>query len=147
MGTSVVAGLQGERRVMRDSLPCGRVLRRGIVVARPDRVESGRVKREQPALKDAVRRHAIEPERGPVALDAVDGGGAVGAAGDMIVVADEQLARMHVHGGCCELSAAQHVGDDLVVAVVVAGDGVLTRNVPGDVGAEDVVKFDGSPPW
>ncbi len=40
-------------------------------------------------------------------------------------------------------AASEHVGDDLVVAVVVPGDGVLARDVPGDVGSEDFVELGG----
>ncbi len=49
------------------------------------------------------RCQAVAPEGGPVAFDAVNGGGAVGAAGDVIVVADDELlAGMHAHGGLGE---------------------------------------------
>jgi len=37
--------------------------------------------------------------------------------------------------------AVLHVSDDRVVAVVVPGDSVVARHVPGNVGREDVVDF------
>jgi hypothetical protein len=59
-------------------------------------------------------------------------------AGDVVTGTDEQLTWLYAHRCSGEVTALEHVAEDLVTAVVVAGDGVVARYVPCDVSGEDV---------
>src|SRR5215211_2616483 len=107
-------------------------------LARPDRVEGRRVQRQQPARRDAVVADAVEADGGPVVLDALDGRGAVGQRRNVVAGAGEDVARMHAEAAVGEVAAAREVVEDLVDAVVVAGDRVVARDMPLDVLREDV---------
>lgn len=71
-------------------------------------------------------------------LDAGDGRGAVGQDADVISIACEGLTRMHPEGAGGDIPAAGQVVEDFFDAEVVASDGVMARDVPGDIRGEQL---------
>jgi hypothetical protein len=69
-------------------------------------------------------------------LDSIDDGGPVGERGDVVLTADEQLARVQAKRRVGETTPRCHVFEHSVNTVIVARDGVPAGYMPSHVGVE-----------
>ena len=122
------------------------VSRRRYVRDGPDHVESVRVEREEPAGGDLLADNVVQPYGRPAMFDIADGGGTVDKRSDSVVVADENIASVQLKGVVRQLSSPAEVVENLLQAVVGAGDVVVARNGPDNARSQDLRKEEPDPP-
>src|SRR5258708_6991778 len=103
----------------------------------PYAIELVRIERQQVALGDATGPDSVQANGGPVVLDSIDDRGPVGKRSDVVLTADEQLARMQAKRRVSETAPRCHVSEHGVNAVILARDGVPAGYVPSHVGVKD----------
>jgi hypothetical protein len=94
------------------------------------------IERHQPALGDPVAAQSVEADRRPLACASCDHGGPIRECREVLALADEELPPVHPEGPVGEVAAAEHVGDHVLDALVIARYRRSPRDVPDDIGTE-----------